>query len=258
MWPLSARISRPGRAAARCGSLPIRAAGTCRSSILGSVTAQVRVRGEGDGNSQQEGQPDGRSSSAGGKEQEAVHRQGPQQSTHRVRSALQSELPLMHVRIAGGGPCDDERTQGPQPHFETHCTSADSESRRLFEPPPHPALTCGTGNLADSSVQRALPAERYSPASKIIAHLLHSWPGTPGNCREVEGCVPQPSAQLPRSARVQLRPRPSPARTNCPAGTDPSRPPGPLGVGSRSGAGSSRGSCTTRSGSSPLPCPFWR
>jgi hypothetical protein len=65
-------------------------------------------------------------------------------------------------------------------------------------------------------------------------------------------------ATHPRSAMVQLRPRPPPAQTNCPAGTDPSRSSAPPSAGSCSGAGSTRDSCTTRSGANRSSCPCGR
>lgn len=92
--------------------------------------------------------------------------------TLRLGSALPRELPLMHVRRVGRDPCDDERTQGSQPHFEIHYTAAGREFRRFSEPP-HPALSAtaqvsrgaaqaqaATGTNELSCRNRAVPSDR--------------------------------------------------------------------------------------------------
>ncbi|MER5218159.1 cupin domain-containing protein [Streptomyces sp. NPDC002838] len=74
----------------------------------------------------------------------------------------------------------------------------------------------GPGEIA-TRLLRVLPPLLVIPAAgplRIYCTLGPGTPGnsrepqgTPGNPREVEGITPQPPAQLPRSARVQLRPR---------------------------------------------------
>jgi len=51
-------------------------------------------------------------------QQQPIHRQQPQRRTHRIRSALQRELPLMNVRGIGRDSGYEESAQRPDPHVQ--------------------------------------------------------------------------------------------------------------------------------------------